>query len=245
MNFLLIGLITGMVMALTGAGGALVALPLFMTLGGFSLKEASVLSLFAVILASVINYFPKAKLTNFKAAVILSFGGTIGSLASAPFKKSMPDLWIAILLSGIALFSLVMTWVKQNQQQDTKESFNTSGMLLSGSVLGALTTMTGLGGGVVIMPLLRGWFKFKEERAVATSIMAIGLIAFVSLMTQIYKGSSLPNWELMVYLVSGILLATTISTFGTKKINAILLGQIRRIVFSMVVVFAIFNFFGG
>ena len=47
----LLGVIIGVVMGLTGAGGALVAIPLFMQFQGMSLKEASVFSLIAVVIA--------------------------------------------------------------------------------------------------------------------------------------------------------------------------------------------------
>ena len=56
MNYLAIGSVIGLVMGLTGSGGALVAIPLFMYVLELGLKEASVLSLVAVRLASSFNY---------------------------------------------------------------------------------------------------------------------------------------------------------------------------------------------
>ena len=55
MSNILIGVIVGLIMGLTGAGGALISIPLFLSLMNVSLKEATVLSLIAVMLGSLIN----------------------------------------------------------------------------------------------------------------------------------------------------------------------------------------------
>lgn len=52
------GSIIGIVMGLTGAGGALVAIPLFMTVLRMELKSAAVYSLVTVVIASTqISFF--------------------------------------------------------------------------------------------------------------------------------------------------------------------------------------------
>src|SRR5690606_3769939 len=104
MTSLLIGGVIGLVMGLTGAGGALVAIPLFMQLEGMSLKSASVYSLMAVIIASLLAFISQKTKADNKVAIILVLASIAGSALTAPLKPLLADSVIIILLALISIF---------------------------------------------------------------------------------------------------------------------------------------------
>ena len=71
MPFGMIGALVGLSLALTGSGGALLAIPLFMAVLGFTLKMGTFYSLIVVVMASLIGIFANYKDVNVKYAVLM------------------------------------------------------------------------------------------------------------------------------------------------------------------------------
>lgn len=244
MNFLAIGSIIGLVMGLTGSGGALVAIPLFMYILDLGLKEASVLSLVAVLLASSINFISVRNDAFIKTAFVMFLASLVGSYSSVPLKGIIPDLVIALLLAAISIFSLAMMWwKKRGEKKDSVKKAGTTLEVISGLILGVLTTLTGLGGGVLLMPMLVGPFKLDQKRAVATSLLTIFLSSTASLFFQVSKGFSIPDLPSILYLSAGIIASALILKQITKKIQVNHLELTRKIVFTLVVILALVKIF--
>ena len=242
---LLCGLIIGMVMGLTGAGGALVAIPLFMHFLGQSLKVASLYSLIAVILASLINFFAQKSYTHYKTGLIIVIFSTLGSYITAPFKKELSSFGIAVIVSMVSLYALYSIWfpakVKKEEDAQSSEKFWPSSLV--GLSLGVLTTFTGLGGGVLMLPILLGLYHFKQPNAVATSLFAVGLSSLSSLLIQIHQGADLKIGTGLIYLLGGILVSVFLLKTLTTRLSSNVLIKLRQIVFTVVVFLALLKIF--
>lgn len=244
MTHFLIGLTIGAVMGFTGAGGALVAIPLLMHFLEMTLKEASVLSLFAVVIASLSNFLAQRHYTKYKTGLMLVSASFIGSLISAPFKKLVPDFYVALLLTLISLYALFNVW-KVTKLTETLKPKNVSFAftLVVGLALGLLTTITGLGGGVLMVPVLLSVYGFTQNEAIATSLFAVGLSSLFSFLIQIYTGTKI-IWAIeLSAIVIGVVLSAFLLTFLTKKIKSKQLSLIRKVVFTAVVILAIVKIF--
>lgn len=241
MIYLVCGLIIGIVMGLTGAGGALVAIPLFMQFLGQSLKEASLYSLVAVVLASLMNFVAQRSYTKYKVGFVLVTSSIIGSFLTAPLKEILSSLWIAGILSVVSVYALFSVWVpfksKGVESQKPKDGFGLS--VTVGFCLGVLTTLTGLGGGVLMLPVFLGLYRFSRSEAVATSLFAVGLSSLGSLFIQIYKGTNLGIDIGLIYLVMGII----VSAFSLKRFSSLLNEathlRLQQVVFTVVVFLAL------
>lgn len=243
MNYILIGAIIGLVMGLSGSGGALVSIPLFMTYMNLGLKEASVLSLFAVILAAGINFVGVARKAALNVSLVMSLASFIGSYATIPLKVTMPEIIIAILIGGISLFGLVSVWRSASEVTGHETPLSVFWASLSGLVLGAMTTLTGIGGGVLLMPVLLGLFKFGQSKAVATSLLIITLSSGASLLMQVMKGFPVPEPKSLTLLTAGILVAAVTLKYATRFIDSTYLVVGRKVVLSIVVALALLKIF--
>lgn len=239
-----IGIVIGVVMGLTGAGGALVAIPLFMHFLGMDLKEASVYSLIAVVLASLSNFYFQRKSANFKLAFLFILASTIGSLFSQPYKALLPDTGIALLLALIAVYSLYNVWVPSKHESSSKEEkLNLSKTVIIGLILGVLTTFTGLGGGVLMLPVLLSMYKLPQKVAVATSLLVVGFSSLSSFVIQASRGMNLKLDVSFTALILGILITSYGLKWITSRIDSKKTDMIRKLVFTVVVVFSLAKIF--
>lgn len=243
MTYLICGLIIGSVMGLTGAGGALIAIPLFLQFLGMSLKEASVLSLVAVVIASLSNFLNQKKFTHYKLAVLLIASATVGSLVSSPFKKAMPEMVVAFLLSVVSIYALFSVWYPPKEKEIASTVPSLLFTLFIGFLLGILTTFTGLGGGVLMMPVLLSFYHFNQEKAVATSLLAVGLSSLASLVIQFFGGAKVPLDLNLALLLSGIILSSVILKLVTAKLSSKMMVNTRKVVFTIVVMIALIKIF--
>jgi uncharacterized membrane protein YfcA len=242
---LLCGILIGIVMGLTGAGGALVAIPLFMQFMGQSLKEASLYSLVAVVLASLINFLAQKSFTQYKTGLLIVIFSAVGSYLTTPFKAALSSLWIAVILSTVSLYALYSVWfqvkIKAEDNNQPIESFWLSSFV--GISLGTLTTFTGLGGGVLMLPIFLGLYRFKQPNAVATSLFAVGLSSLSSLIIQVHQGADFELGIGLIYLLSGILSSVFLLKSISRHLRFDTLIKLRQIVFSIVVLLALAKVF--
>lgn len=232
-------------MGFTGAGGALVAIPLFIQFLGMSLKEASVLSLFAVVIASFSNFLTQRKQTHYKLGFVIIFFSMVGSFLSAPYKKMLPDFYVALSLTAISLYALYSVWKRPVVVVTTAEKRKVPVVItiFIGFFLGILTTFTGLGGGVLMVPVLLSVYSLTQAQAVATSLLTVSFSSLFSFIIQISAGTSI-NWDSgLLFLVGGILIAASGLKFLTLKLSAERMIIIRKVVFTAVVFMAIGKIF--
>jgi uncharacterized protein len=239
MTYLGIGFIVGIIMGLTGAGGAMISIPLFLNLLGTTLKEATVLSLVAVVFGTSVNLMGQFSKIDKKIALSLSASGIIANYGTLFLKSSTPDIVVAGLLTTIAIYSLWTIWASKNSS-NTDASHK--GVMLksigAGSLLGILTTITGLGGGVILVPLLIKLFGKSYHEALPTSLATILLISLTSFIFQSETALQLISFSQLGYLGVGALLAFFLLKVIIKKINITMLDKIRKIVFSLVTVYS-------
>lgn len=245
MIYIFCGMIIGSIAGLTGAGGALVAIPLFMQFLGMTLKEASVYSLLAVIAATAINYLLQRKFAQNRLAIGVIFFSAVGSFLMTPWKLVVPDIAIATLLASVALYSLYNVWTHRSRKDQPSETqaINLWLSIPTGLMVGALTTLTGLGGGVLLIPIFLRFYPFTDVEAVATSLLVITFSALLSLTAQLLGGFVIPFNLGLLYLVVGILgaaiaLKVVLPTLSLEKVSLA-----RKIVFSFVVLLAIIKVF--
>jgi uncharacterized membrane protein YfcA len=125
-----IGIVIGLVLGLTGAGGSVFAVPLLIYVGNLSLTDAMGISLGAVFAstfyASVINRFREKKSRVKKPAAVLWIPGAILALSgmiTAPIGKWLSlQLSEIVLVSGFSLLAVIIAmrmWWSAVYQPDT------------------------------------------------------------------------------------------------------------------------------
>ena len=113
---LFIGLLIGLILGLTGAGGSVFAVPLLLLLGDMSMTDATGISLGAVavttIYASLRNKFSRsAPSVLWKPGLILAFSGALTAPVGKWLGMQINELWLISSFSVLAAIIALRMWV--------------------------------------------------------------------------------------------------------------------------------------
>ncbi|RMH60711.1 MAG: sulfite exporter TauE/SafE family protein [Zetaproteobacteria bacterium] len=188
MIMLATGLITGLIAgtaggilsAVCGLGGGLVYVPLFMFSLSFSGNEGSVsvfASMLAIMLTSAWSWRAHQRLGHVDRESLrhlmpgLALGASLG-------------LWSTLHLPApliLALLSIMNAWVAQDYQCAQPIRARRQSLVLLSFPIGACSGLLGIGGGTLLVPLLRRQLTLREAVGTTTacsllmSLLAIGL----------------------------------------------------------------------
>lgn len=208
MVFALIGSIVGLLMGITGAGGSVVAIPLFQVFLDSSLNEATSLSLITVVLGTGVNLIRLLEEVKWKISLSFVVFGFLGNYLAVPLKLMVPVEAIVSLLVMIGAFSIwSVLRVSVTEGSSNERRVHPVLVSITGILLGIVTTLTGLGGGVLLLPILLRVFQMSYEEALPTSLSTIFLISLSSLMLQGKKTLELYDSGDMLLLTFGVLVS--------------------------------------
>lgn len=204
---LAIGIVIGLVLGLTGAGGSVFAVPLLMLLGQMPMSEATGISLGAVAASTLYGSY-----RNWRGGQILWLPGLILAAvgaASAPIGQwlslQLPELWLLLgfnLLAAIIALRMWLSAARNPQSASVVRAGNfsdtprpgmlcnlsktgqfqlrprcTAGLIIGGLIVGLLSGLFGVGGGFLIVPLLLALSPISMAQAVSTSLVIIALVS--------------------------------------------------------------------
>ena len=229
-------------MGLTGAGGALISIPLFMNLENTLLREATVLSLLAVIFGTSANLLGQFRKIDLKIVLFFSLSGAASNFASLKVKSLIPDIVVASVLTLIGLYSLWGVWRKSSKHASStlhQESYIK--LLAIGLMLGVLTTLTGLGGGVVLVPILMTLFGKTYEEALPTSLATIFIVSLTAFIFQLSTALSIVSLVEIMLLAGGSLISFLVLKASLRYFSDQTLTVLRKTVFTLVTIYSIGN----
>ncbi len=215
-----------------GIGGGVVIVQVLVILG-FSITMAFGTSLAALMMPvgifAVISYYRSGNV-NLKAALTIAFGLLCGVKFGA-----MLTLYIdqQLLKQIYGIFLLWVCWrffdvgallkrKKPNpEEQGPRPELQVSffKMLPMALVAGLLSGMFGIGGGLVIVPMLMMFWHFESRRAVGTSLMALLPPVALPGVLEYYNSGNL-DWAVAAILAGGLLVGSLLGARFTLAMSA-------------------------
>lgn len=209
----LIGIVSGCVLGLAGAGGGIIGIPMLIYLAGYSVKAASGYALLVISVGAALTWYPQRKNTHYLVTITLLIFAFIGAHFTAPLKAMAPSWLVILLLNAACAFSLYSLWIMKVptpiESEKNSPFFAISRSSLGGVFTGALSTMTGLGGGIIMVPWLTAINRLKLAQAVASSLLTIAISAPYSAYVQGYIDLDWKNF-------AALILGSTIAAFAIK-----------------------------
>ena len=173
------GALVGFSLGLIGAGGAIVAIPIFTLVLGNPMKVAKVealavtgiIALFSGVRAAL------ARTVDMPRFLALALPGFVGAWAGGPIGKMLSPFTQALLFSALAL---VAAWRMVSTQKDASvdapPALDRRALALAaaaGLAIGVVTSVIGVGGGFLLVPALVLITRLPMKRAVGTSLLVI------------------------------------------------------------------------
>lgn len=195
---LLIGFGVGAFSGAFGVGGGIILVPVLVLLLRMQQKHAQATSLVMVSLAATAGFITYA-LAGFVAwipAAFILIGGFLGSLLGSSVVKRTSDyrlqLGFGLLLVAVAVGLLWPTESVGETNLPTITPAVAFAYVASGVAMGVLSALLGIGGGIILIPIVVTFFGFSQQLAAGTSLTVMAPIALLGAWRQSRTGAT--NW---------------------------------------------------
>jgi uncharacterized membrane protein YfcA len=230
---LLLGLAVGVLVGLLGIGGGVVLVPAMVYLLRMDQHLAQGTSLFILLppigLGALREYWKQGQV-DLNAGILCALGMLVGAYAGSLIALPMPSRNLRglfgcfLMLSGFLLWRKAQLEGRATGRVDEKavakaEGFGRgAGIFAIACVCGIASGMFGVGGGVLLVPLLGLLFAFSQHRAQGTSLVALifptGVLALMA-----YSKEGFVSWKTGLLLIPGIFLGGIAGGILAKKIK--------------------------
>lgn len=233
-----LGIFVGVVLGLTGAGGAILSVPLLGFFLHLNVAEAAPIGLLAVSLSAGLGAYLglRSKIMRYKAAMLIATAGLLFSPVGIWLAHQLPN-WPLVLIFCLVLLLVARNMWKQAQRElaGLDEELGPPCMLdqtigkltwtlpcaralaMSGALAGFFSGLLGVGGGFIIVPALRRFTDLPMKSIVATSLGVLTIVSFGGVLFSNLYGSM--NWTLAAPFAGGSVVGLLIGRQAVKSIS--------------------------
>ena len=248
---LMLGLAIGLILALTGAGGGILAVPLLVFSTPIGVAQAGPIGLMAVGMAATLGAILglRAGLVRYRASLLIAVAGMLLSPVGLWIAHRIDNRWLSVLFATVLLYVAFNTFQKARARRPSAAEAGSrkpvcvrapdSGrfiwtrpcaraLTLSGSIAGLLSGLLGVGGGFVMVPALQRYTDLAIQSAVATSLAVIELISLAGVASSAAAGAL--AWGIVLPFSAGALAGM----LGGRQVSAHLSGVHLQTAFAAV-----------
>jgi uncharacterized membrane protein YfcA len=238
------GLIVGFSCGLLGVGGGFIMVPVqiwVLTLQGIdptiATRTAFGTSLAVILLTSLSGCYGHScrDVVLWRQGVLLGLSGLFGAFFGGTIAAHTPGNILKMIFGLVVLSAAARMLFVSMIQPTTKKKEDVLSHVLWGFSVGIISGLTGIGGGVVLIPIMILIFGFKMHEAIGTSTVAIAFNAAGGVISYAINGWSLPGFPAYsigyIDLEQFVLLAST-SVFaahlGVDAAHRLPANQLRK-----------------
>lgn len=183
LTLFILGLCGGFLSGLLGVGGAVIMIPLMLTVpsllgvGDLSMKEVAGLSMVQVLVSSISGMIIHKKNNFVNGRVLLSVGIPMGlcALGGAWFSQYLENHTLLLFFGFLVLVAFIMLLLKKEKNEESGEpaeefKFRLIPSLLIGAFVGFMSGSVGAGGGFILIPLMVTVLRVPLKVTVGTSL---------------------------------------------------------------------------
>lgn len=223
-----LGALMGLILALTGAGGGILAVPALVFGMGMSMAEAAPVGLLAVGLAAGVGAVLGLRqgIVRYKAALFMAAIGMASAPLGLHLARQVANAPLALAFAAVLVLVALRTLGKAHRQLRGEVAAPAPALLpcvlnptkgrlrwtlpcaralaFTGFASGLLSGLLGVGGGFVIVPALTRYTNLPGNSVVATSLAIIALVSTATVSTAAATGAL--HWAAAIPFAGGALL---------------------------------------
>jgi uncharacterized protein len=179
-----LGLLGGVLAGVAGVGGGIVFVPTLVYMAGWGIKEAVAASFVIIVFSSLSGTIRSARSqdpVDWRAAALFASTVAPASLIGVFISSVSPAAVVQVAFAGVIL-ALAYPTARGGGPSVDGRKIPVALVLLAGVGIGALSGLVGVGGGVVMVPLMVLGMGLSTKRAASTSLAVIlftGIVASV------------------------------------------------------------------
>jgi uncharacterized protein len=237
-----VGFAVGFLGTLIGAGGGFILVPVLLLLYPDMKPEAVTSISLGVIFLNATSgslAYASMKRIDLKSALIFALatlpGAIIGAFLTSYISRSIFNMILGSLLIVISLFLLInphyrtetqvhkKDWAHRSLVDSKGEHYNYSFNLRTGILLsffvGFISSLLGIGGGIIHVPALTILLNFPVHIATATSHLILAVMALAGTIVHISQGNLNHSWSTMLSIGFGVILGAQLGAYVSHRVK--------------------------
>lgn len=172
-ELILLGTGIGVLSGFFGIGGGTILVPALMLIG-HQIKDAIGISVIQMVFSSIYGSYlnRKNKTLDVPMGLVIGSGGFIGALLSGFITSNIDDKTLEIIFLSFAIFALMRLFFKTKQGAVQKD-VNKVILFLIGLFLGVLGMVIGVGGSILLVPILVGFLHVELKKAISSGLFFV------------------------------------------------------------------------
>jgi uncharacterized membrane protein YfcA len=239
-----LGILVGGFGTLIGAGGGFILVPVLLLIyPGIKPELITSISLAVVFLNALSGTiaYAKMKRIDYRSAFVFAAatlpGSVIGAFSTTYIPRHIFDIILGILLMIISLYLLIRPGQKayvvlkkdpghteraliERNGQEHHYSFNMMTGIVLSFFVGFLSSVLGIGGGIIHVPALTGLLNFPVHIATATSHFILAFMALAGTIVHIIQGNFKTGWLTTILIGTGVVIGAQYGARLSDKIKA-------------------------
>ena len=190
-ELLLVGVFIGTMSGFFGIGGGMILVPILLVLG-FDIKVAIGISIIQMVFSSVfgsyLNYKKGSLLVG--EGVFVGFGGFVGGYIGGYVTEYISDTVLQFTFFALLLFALFRLFFSKNHEDDSQTKSLSKVLLFSiGLFIGIFAITLGIGGSIILTPLLVGLLHYPIKKAVSAGLFFVAFSSVAGMISRLGSGS--------------------------------------------------------
>ncbi len=185
-----IGVGIGALSGFFGIGGGTVLVPVLLLMG-FGMKDAVGISVMQMVFSSIYGSWLNLK----KGSLVLGeglfvgFGGFAGGYLSGYLAPCIPDRVLQIVFVAFVVFALLKMHFSTLREEDSESRTLPRPILFSiGAAIGTVAISIGVGGAIVLIPVLSGLLHYPVKKAVSAGLFFVVFSSVAGLLGRLMHG---------------------------------------------------------
>lgn len=189
MELILFGVVTGFISGFFGVGGGMILVPLLL-MDGFLMKQAVAISVMQMVFSSIYGSFLNIKKAKnvLKDGSIIGIGGFIGGLQSGFIVSNVSNQFLQYLFIAILVFSIIRIFFSPAEHPEANKSVHIFTLLIIGFCIGIIAMSIGVGGSILLTPILVGFLKYDLKSATSLGLFFVIFSSVAGFISQSVQG---------------------------------------------------------
>lgn len=237
-----LGAVVGAYGTLIGAGGGFVLVPILLLLypreSAAEVTATSLAVVFANSVSGSLSYY-RLRRADYRSGIWMALatlpGAVVGALAVSAIPRRAFDVTMGVCLVIVAGYLtlrpkagipvpfggplVVQRTITDLSGHSFTYRFNLGVAMLTSAAIGFLSSLLGIGGGIIHVPVLTTFFGFPEHVATATSHFVLVFTSGAGTLTHIIQGDYSRNLATTITLAIGVLVGAPLGAQVSSKVQ--------------------------